>query len=315
MIPSVLNKEVKPVLHCYARDRESVLRILAYFDVFQYPLTGSEIIRYVKRDFSKERIKDLLERMTDDKTIFCQYGFYSLQNNPLIFLRRRKGNQKAAVLLKKAHRIGRFLYRFPFVRAIGISGSLSKDFADDKSDIDFFIITRQDRLWIARTFMHLYKKLTFLTGRQHYYCMNYYVDEKALQLKDENIYTAIEMKTLLPVCGEKTMQNFFGVNKWTDTWFPNYNHRRQQQKDPSGLVVRKLLEWMLNNRLGTWLDGCLQRITSRRWQRKSKKRQARNGVLLVTGKHYCYSNAGSLREKILHRYAEKLTELGINNDH
>ncbi len=314
MNTSFLHRENSVALQNLAGERESILRTLAYFDVFHYPLTEEEITRFMNGNSSTQSVKKLLQRMTDQETIYSQYGLYSLQNNPLLFLRRRKGNERAGKLLKKAHRIGRFLYRFPFVKAIGISGSLSKDFADERSDIDFFIITGRERLWIARTCMHLFKKLTYLTGRQHYYCMNYYVDEKALQLNDRNVYTAIELKTLLPVCGFTSMQEFFLINKWADEWFPNYSWRQQQQKDPSGLILKRLMEWMLNNRFGNWMDVRLQHITSRRWQRKLEKRHSKASVLLVTDRHYCYSNAGSLREKILDKYAKKLEELGINNE-
>src|SRR6266478_4413244 len=99
-------------------------------------------------------------------------------------------------------KIGRFLSRFPYVTGVGISGSLSKMDAREKADFDFFIVTKANRLWIARTIMHLFKKLTFITGKQHLYCMNYYLDEKALQLRDQNIYTAVEAITLIPVSGK-----------------------------------------------------------------------------------------------------------------
>src|SRR2546430_6574247 len=89
------------------------------------------------------------------------------------------------------------------------------------TDIDFFIITSANRLWIARTCMHLFKKLTFLTGRQHWYCMNYYIDEEALNIEEHNIFTATELITLLPVCGNGTMQRFFQMNSWVSVYFPN----------------------------------------------------------------------------------------------
>ena len=157
--------------------------------------------------------------MLINETIFLHDDFYSLHNNPLLAYRRKEGNLRAKKLIPRAYAIGRFLYRFPFVRAIAISGSLSKDFADEKADIDFFIITKANRLWIARTMMHLFKKLTFITGHQHYFCMNYYVDEEALLIQDQNIFTAIEIRTLLPVCGGRQHDNFFEVNNWACKFF------------------------------------------------------------------------------------------------
>ena len=47
---------------------------------------------------------------------------------------------------------------FPFVRAVGISGSLSKQYADENSDIDYFIITAANRLWIAKNLPAYFQK-------------------------------------------------------------------------------------------------------------------------------------------------------------
>ncbi len=59
-----------------------------------------------------------------------------LKNEPFLVERREKGNTKAAEMIAIARKVGDLLIRFPYVRGIAISGSLSKNFADDDSDID-----------------------------------------------------------------------------------------------------------------------------------------------------------------------------------
>ncbi len=316
MTKPLLQKQMNTSLLRYTAEQEAVLQTLAYFDIFQYPLTKEEIQTFSNAGFPVLVTGALLEQMQEQDMIFYNLGFYSLHNNLLLSLRRRQGNEKAARLLKKAQAAGRFLYRFPFVRAVGISGSLSKNFADEKADIDFFVLCKKNRLWIARTLMHLFKKLTYLAGRQHYYCMNYYVDEQAMCINEENIYTAIELKTLLPVCGEAKMKEFFASNTWTDKWLPCCSFRQQKNKDPHHLFLKKTAEWFLNNRFGNWLNDRLHLITARRWQRKqAKQKKGLKSVMLITGRHYCYSNAGSLREKILDSFDKKLAGLGIIRQH
>ena len=223
-------------------------------------------------------------------------------------------NRRAAQLLPKAIRIGRFLYRFPFVKGIGISGSLSKNVADEKADIDFFIITKANRLWICRTLMHLFKKLTFLAGRQHFYCMNYYIDEEALLLHEQNIFTAIEIRTLLPVSGEAAFRQFFSVNQWVNNWLPCHPLRPTAAEQTRESTGKRFIEWIGDNRMIDRIDNYLMQITGRRWQRKEKrgkrnKKGQRMG--LATGKHFARSNPGGLKEKILSRYEEKLIQLGL----
>jgi len=129
---------------------QSILKTLAYFDLFRYPLTEDEIMSFLDQPIGKNELKSNLNILVLSKKIFKLDEFYSLQNDKLLVERRRKGNARASYLLKKAETIVKRLYKFPYVRAIGISGSVSKNFADENADIDYFIITKANRLWIAK---------------------------------------------------------------------------------------------------------------------------------------------------------------------
>lgn len=290
----------------------SVLRILAYFDIFHYPLYRQEIRQYLDRTVDEHILDQWLDYLVAAKRIYRYHDLYSLQNNPLLGLRRKEGNERAALLLKKAGRIGRFLFRFPYVRAVGVSGSLSKNFADEKADIDFFIITKSNRLWIARTFMFMFVKLAALVGKRDLYCMNYYIDEDALQLKEQNIFVAIELKTILPIAGNENMQQFFHSNQWADEWFPVCEYRQAERPDPKPGLFKRCVEWLFNNKPGDKLDDRLFNISARRWNNKEAKGE-RNGkgliVAMDAGKHFSRSNPGSFQEKVLRAYEDKLREL------
>jgi hypothetical protein len=225
--------------------------------------------------------------------------------------RRTMGNHKAEILLRTAYKVGGFLYQFPFVRGIGISGSLSKNFADQHTDIDFFIITRSNRLWIARTLMHLFKKLTFITGHQHWYCMNYYIDEEALRIEEQNIFTATELITLIPVCGNGTMDKFYHQNNWVAEYFPHQEVRRQSMLLRRSGWFKKTMEWLLDNRLGNAIDNIFMRITARRWQKKEELQKTNDhGVRLglCTGKHFSRPNPHFFQKKVLDSFEKKIAE-------
>lgn len=291
---------------------QSIIKALAYFDIFNYPLTPEEIYNFLDKPVEMEVVMATLFRLLEEKRIFRFGSFYSLQADPSLPGRRTIGNYKAEALLKTAYRVGGFLYQFPFVRGIGISGSLSKNFADQDTDIDFFIITRTNRLWIARTLMHLFKKLTFITGHQHWYCMNYYIDEEAMLIGEQNIFTATELITLLPVCGNGTMHRFYGQNNWASHFFPNQQLGRQSMLLSRSGLIKKTVEWLLDNRLGNALDDLLMRVTTRRWKKKEQLRRTNDhGVRmgLCTGKHFARPNPEYFQRRVLESLEKKLVEL------
>ena len=292
-----------------------IVKLLAYFDVFHYPLTKNEIRHFLGMSGDEQTLDTTLRELLTRQKIFLHLGFYSIHNSPLLAHRRTVGNARAEAMLPKAFKIGRFLHRFPYVRGIAISGSLSKNFADEKADIDFFIIAKANRLWIARTFMHLFKKLTFITGHQHYFCMNYYIDEEAMLIESQNIFTGIEIATLLPVAGKESLDNFFAINKWSQDFFPTHEHKQLQNDQHRRLWLKSFPEWLFENSIGDRLDNWLLKITTRRWQEKnSKGKRNKNGntMSLVNSKHLSRSNPGAFQERVLAKYEQKLIDLKLD---
>jgi hypothetical protein len=287
----------------------AILKTLIYFDIFNYPLSEREIKNFLEYDISDEIFTSALLQLSFDKIIFRLGEFYSLQNNRASAEERVRGNLRAQPLLAEAARIGAFLYKFPYVRAVAVSGSLSKNYADKKADIDFFIITKANRLWVARTILHLFKKLTFLVGKQNFLCMNYFVDEEDLIIPEKNIYTAVEIVTLLPLAGTFTLNKFFEKNNWTKKWLPGYEYKRSLKTAEKGSGFKKFTEWFFHGRTGEKLDRFLYRWTTRRWQKKEKQglKNSKGKVMnLITGKHFAKSNPETFQEKILTTYNDKV---------
>ena len=290
----------------------SILKVLAYFDLFSYPVSAGEIEFFLDHRIETKPLQQTLDQMVADRTIFFHGRFYSLQNNPFLTERRIKGNKHAEDLLVRAYKISHFLFRFPYVRGIGISGSLSKNFADENADIDFFIITSSNRLWIARTIMHMFKKLSFLVGRQHWLCMNYYIDEEALEIEEKNIFTATELITLLPVCGNGTISKFFESNDWAASYYPNYSMKKNSKTSYFNSRIKNAFEFLFNNHFGEWLDNYLMKLTAKRWKKKETEhrlnmRGVRMGIR--TGKHFSKPNPEFFQKKVLGLYHNKLKEV------
>lgn len=300
--------------------KTDILTTLSYFDIFKYPLTQTEIFFFLRNPYSQKEFLNALFELTAERQVFKMDDFFCLQDDYSLVTRRRKGNLAAKNLLDTADRVAGFLSSFPFVRGVAVSGSLSKNFADEKSDIDFFIITKKNRLWLARTFMHLFKKLTFLFKKDHFFCMNYYVDECGLEIKEKNIYTATELVTLMPLRGISVFQDLFKQNLWYRDFLPNHSMKISYTNETRNPFLKSAIEWLLNNPLGNFLDFLFMKITANRWAKKTRqKRINANGNLMGmdAAKHYAKPDPKSFQRKfmevyektvlvVLHKYNKRL---------
>lgn len=127
---------------------------------------------------------------------FCN-GFYLSHGSADIIRVRHEREQKARLMLSAAATMGALLRRFPFVQAAFLSGALSKGVATKGADVDLFIITSEQRLWISRTFLTAFKKF-FLLNSKKFFCLNYFITEEHLEIPEKNIYSATELLTLRP---------------------------------------------------------------------------------------------------------------------
>jgi len=294
--------------------RSSILKTLAYFDLFNYPLALQDIRYFLDVDAGEAVIERELSDLLRQGRVYRTGDYYSLQDNSALAERRQKGELHADELLVIAARNARLLYQFPFVRGICISGSLSKRCADEKADIDYFIITKANRLWIARTIMHLYKKLSYLRGHQHRFCMNYYIDEEALEIEEKNIFTATELLTLMPMCGNGSLDRFFEANTWTTLYLPHYRDRHWEGKGHHrGTLVKRVLEGLFNNPLGDRLEQRLRAITDRRWKEKTERGDLNmkgDPMALQCSPHYSRPNPAIFQQKVLAKFYRRLGEVG-----
>src|ERR1700761_7444431 len=292
--------------------KENILETLAYFDLFDYPLSRAEIYLFMKNKYNYEVFDEALQQLLSSGMLHQFDKFYTLRNDHYLVVRRTAGNKKAAELIKLAEKVGNLLIRFPFVRGVAISGSLSKNFADENSDIDLFIITAKNKLWIARTIMHCFKKLTFLINKEHLFCMNYYIDEQQMEIAEKNLYTAIEVATLIPLQGDTVFEKFYTSNAWTREYLPNKNMRVASAKPLKKSFIKSFVEMLFNNKAGNAVDNVLMGITGSRWLKKTQQKKLNSHGIIMgmhTGKHFAKPDPTNFQNKLLTRYPNRVTRV------
>lgn len=290
----------------------SILKVLVYFDLFHYPLKPGEIKSFLDQPADDDALNNTLNKLLETKQVFQLDEFYSLRYEPFLAERRRKGNAEAEKLLKKASGIAKWFYKFPYVRGVGVSGSVSKNYADENADIDYFIITKANRLWIARTLLHLFKKIPFLKNRHRYYCMNYFVDEAGLVIEEKNIYTATELFTLVPLAGNGSIKEFFYSNDWAFNFFPNRALPDTAETKVSEPLLKQFAEFLFSGRPGDWLDNYFLKLTTRRWNKKEELQKLNTKgekMGLKTSKHYSKNSPAHFHDWFLEKYERHLSEM------
>lgn len=95
-----------------------ILKQLLYSEVFGHPLTSKELAFYIPCE--TDELLMTLNELTELKLIIHEGDYYYLFQHANKISKRISGEQKANQFISKAHKVGAFIQRFPFVKGVAI---------------------------------------------------------------------------------------------------------------------------------------------------------------------------------------------------
>lgn len=269
--------------------RNAILATLAYYDVFDFPLTSLEIYKYLINPGRIEnktqgvgdiRLTDVLNELDNlQKTgrIIERNGYFFLSEDRVVNYDKRIDREKLSVQKwQKLMRVARWFPLVPYVRGIFVSGSLAINNSHSESDFDILVIAKTGRLYTCRIF------LSFLTAlfrvrrtkddvtAPDKFCFNHYLTDANLFIPSESLYNAQTYVNLKPILArDGVWVKFFLDNLWLN----KYVYHSQPQGEvrfrtvqPGELMrnTNALLEAFLNTPAGTLIEKALSNYQQRR---------------------------------------------------
>jgi len=205
--------------------KKAILRLVAFFDLFEYPLTPLEIRHYLDNKVAISRLSLALDELSASAgaiRLDSSDGFYFLPGREETITTRRKRHNYSQRKIKIAKKIGYFFNLLPSVKMIAVANSLGGYNLRDGSDIDFFIITSARRVWLSRLFCAgLAKILNRRPTAKHkrdriclsFYAASDYLDFSNLNLPGFDPYFYYWQRSLIVLYNkEEKYQEFLAAN-------------------------------------------------------------------------------------------------------
>ncbi len=230
---------------------KEIIKVLSYFSSFHYAPSDAQIRTFLAVKVSMEAINEGLNRLVNKKRLLSMdmgmpLGSIYTMGGHSIFLKKRAvrkaQTEKKLNVLKTYSYI---LYASPWIKMVGISGSCAMDNAKPGDDVDFFIITAKNRLWLARIWaisaakllgVHRSRKDKRVSGKA---CLNMFFDEQDLMIptNKQNLYTAhevVQMRRIDMREGAYYHRDFMQSNSWIKSYFPNFVMPRKHKDIVAG---------------------------------------------------------------------------------
>jgi hypothetical protein len=238
---------------------EDVLRMVLYYDVFRHPLTLGELSRLCGADVLKA-VRVLAARGRVER-----HGAYVvLPGRAAQIDGRVERTRNAEGAWPSARRAARLLAGLPYVRAVLITGSLSKRSSGPDGDIDFMLLVEPGRVWTTKTMLQVFRR-SLPSPVRECFCTNYLLSMDRLALDARNMFTAMELATAVPMHGAAACEQLLLENEWGRAFVPGWDwsmERARASHDvaPAAALVERLVPERLDHlALGAW---------TRFWDRK-----------------------------------------------
>ncbi len=276
---------------------KNILKTICYYDVLNYPLTLFEIWKYlVEMESSNENgtkeyaLSEVLRELTDNNNLKAfiknKNGFYFLNGRDELVEKRIK---KDKISVRKIKRLRRWIYilrMVPFVRTIFITGRLAMKNAHPSSDWDILVVLKKGRIWIGRTALtlavHLLSKRRYRHKIQDRFCLNYFITDDSLEIRNKDLFSAREYFFCFPIFDSDDFFGKFQVkNGWIKKYKPNYflsevKHLKCVQDTLNVKRIRNFLEKILDIDA---LEKYLKKIEMRKIKRNPKTNQTNSFIV------------------------------------
>lgn len=210
--------------------RKSLLAALAYFDLFEYPLTLMELLRFRFGGNQAPASASAALEALDGAPVGNKDGYWFLAGRESTVETRRRRFRLAGEKYARARTVVRWLRLLPSVRMVAVCNSLALANADTESDIDLFVVVRPGALWITR--LVAVGALAILglrpTGESHAdkVCMSFFLSDEQMDLSrlaigPEDTYLRYWIATLVPLHDAGgVFASFLAENSWAADRLP-----------------------------------------------------------------------------------------------
>ncbi len=212
--------------------KEAIIKTVAFFDLFDFPLTVMEIWKFLEVKCDLEEVIKILDQLliTDLEN---RNGYYFLPGRSSILIIRQERYRSSDRKFKKALKIAKIFRLFPWVKMIAVGNIIGAHNMKDGSDIDFFIITQPERVWLVRFFCASIAKALDVRpaiGRMRdNICLSFYISEKNLDLhrfllpEIKDLYFTYWLAGLTPIYNREDVYNqLISANSWLNKALPNW---------------------------------------------------------------------------------------------
>jgi hypothetical protein len=300
---------------------EAIIEVVAFFDIFSYPLTVMEVWQFVGVKCDFDEISDNLELLKKKGCISGHNGYFFLPGREEIIRIKMERYNYSYKKFKKIKKIAAIFSYIPWIKLIAVGNSIGFNNSGKESDIDLLIVASKNRLWISRFFCVLIamalRQRPSKTSSRDKVCLSFFVSERMLDFKPlllggrepgksrlsdfPDPYFLFWLACLMPIYDtDDTYKELMSKNEWLSRQLPNHRAVKPvfiDLKRRNGVYYGDIIDLFIGG-----LDDFLRKLQIRLFPPLIKEKLNKD-TCVMAGKDIIKLHSNDRREIYLNKYS------------
>ncbi len=234
--------------------KEMIVIHVCYRDVFNAPVNIAHLKKWMGIDQSlAAEFEDSLSQLVKENYLSQSGDYLTIPSKVHLSEEQNAKDKLTHKLLSKGRKTLMNIGRLPFVKFIGVSGSIAANnptinthgIGIGKIDLDLFVITSKNTLWMFLLFERIYTNFIKLMRGGHFYCFNFVTEASFLEIYNKNFFTATEIINVKPVVDKNAFAIFIHENSWYKQYYKPREDVKDQAEQPVTGFIQKVF-WLPN---------------------------------------------------------------------
>lgn len=226
----------------------SIVQTVAYFDLFDFPLTYPELYRYLWQA-PQTNLSEVIQVATTLPQLTTAGGLIMLAGREQLARTRAAHYVESEMKFNKRRRLLKLFSLLPGVQAIFLVNTMAYHNVRANSDIDLLIVAPPHKIWAVRFYTTMLAKLLRVRPQPNQtkdsaLCLSFYATPAGLtklpqlRISDEDAMEAYWLAQAFPIYDPTHTANQFVNSTWLKTVLPNTTIQSQH----SNWLIRET--WM-----------------------------------------------------------------------
>lgn len=182
---------------------------------FQSAFTVDQVYRYLRVRMSRQQFEFILEDLKHRGLIFEKNSVLFTRDLQKSYQQKKRSSKN---IFRQHKRYLSIIARMPWVKYAALTGANAFESCQTHDDVDLFLITKSNRLWICYLALVLFSKVI---RKRDTLCINYLVDEQNLHIRQHDYYTAVQILQMIPLFDNAFNKRIIEDNRWIFDFLPN----------------------------------------------------------------------------------------------